>query len=384
MKKYFYFILFILAVSINAQSDEHMVATTSYSYNNYTMEWSYSYRTVINYYENGFRLEDFNYSWDGNNWIFNSSSAKQEYSYNPLGNLSVQINSGWSENGWDPYWRYSHMYDTEGNLMLYLAEQWNGTEWSNWSKTDYYRSEDFYDFIQSTWISGNYENRTKGHYTYGSNGLIDQCIYSTWHDSDWSIASRRTYTYDANNNLTEELWEEYSDEVYNPSYRFVSQFDAYNNQTNEVRQSWDASRSQWKDDYRYTTTFNEKNQKTYFLYEAWGGYFWTPVSKSEYEYSTATDIDEPEELSSDYRLFNNYPNPFNPTTKINYSLPESSEIELSIHSSTGEKIATLYKGVKSAGQHSHTFDAGDLASGIYFYKLVADNFVEVKKMILMK
>jgi hypothetical protein len=85
-----------------------------------------------------------------------------------------------------------------------------------------------------------------------------------------------------------------------------------------------------------------------------------------------------------YELYDNYPNPFNPSTIINYELRRTNDIELSVYSSLGQKVAILYSGKQSAGAHQVEWDASGFASGVYFYKLQAGEFVRVKKMILMR
>jgi hypothetical protein len=92
---------------------------------------------------------------------------------------------------------------------------------------------------------------------------------------------------------------------------------------------------------------------------------------------TQTNLDK-------YNLSQNYPNPFNPTTTINYSLPNSSFVKLVVYNSIGQEIATLVNETIAAGNHNVEFDASNLPSGIYFYKLQAGSFVETKKMILLK
>ena len=83
-------------------------------------------------------------------------------------------------------------------------------------------------------------------------------------------------------------------------------------------------------------------------------------------------------------LEQNYPNPFNPSTKIKYSLPEAGNIKLTIYNSVGEEVSVLAEGFMEQGQYEITFDATNLPSGIYFYKLQYGNFLIVKKMMLMK
>jgi len=83
-------------------------------------------------------------------------------------------------------------------------------------------------------------------------------------------------------------------------------------------------------------------------------------------------------------LSNNYPNPFNPSTKINYQIPELSFVTLRVYDVLGNEIAALVKGEKPAGSYEVEFNASSIPSGIYFYKLQAGSFVETKKMVLMK
>jgi len=85
-----------------------------------------------------------------------------------------------------------------------------------------------------------------------------------------------------------------------------------------------------------------------------------------------------------YILEQNYPNPFNPTTKIKFSLPKESNINLVVYNMLGQSITTLYNGKLESGTHSVDFDGSRYSSGIYFYRLEADNFVQIKKMTLMK
>ena len=85
-----------------------------------------------------------------------------------------------------------------------------------------------------------------------------------------------------------------------------------------------------------------------------------------------------------YRLVQNYPNPFNPTTSINFSIPQSGKVYLSVMNSIGQVVETLIDEQMTSGDHQVRFNAGNLPSGVYFYKLETGNFVDVKKMILIK
>jgi hypothetical protein len=85
-----------------------------------------------------------------------------------------------------------------------------------------------------------------------------------------------------------------------------------------------------------------------------------------------------------YELSQNYPNPFNPVTTINFSLPEAGNVKLTLYNLLGEKIKTLVNEFKEEGVHTVNFNANDLQSGLYIYKIEAGLFVQTRKMMLLK
>ncbi len=89
-------------------------------------------------------------------------------------------------------------------------------------------------------------------------------------------------------------------------------------------------------------------------------------------------------VPNNFDLSQNYPNPFNPETKINYQIPNESNVSLKVFDNSGKEVATLVNGTKTAGYHTVSFNASNLSSGIYFYKLEAEGFTKVMKMALVK
>ncbi|HHE47139.1 MAG TPA: T9SS type A sorting domain-containing protein, partial [Bacteroidetes bacterium] len=83
-------------------------------------------------------------------------------------------------------------------------------------------------------------------------------------------------------------------------------------------------------------------------------------------------------------LDQNYPNPFNPSTTISFVVPRVEQVRLTVFNVNGRQVATLFDGAMTPGAKSITFNAGDLASGIYFYRLDAGSFTATRKMVLMK
>lgn len=97
-----------------------------------------------------------------------------------------------------------------------------------------------------------------------------------------------------------------------------------------------------------------------------------------------TGVEQNEELPVVYSLSQNYPNPFNPSTKITFSIPETGMVKLAVYNILGEKVATLLNREVKSGVHEVELNASNLSSGIYFYRLEAGSFTEVRKMIMLK
>jgi len=102
-----------------------------------------------------------------------------------------------------------------------------------------------------------------------------------------------------------------------------------------------------------------------------------------FESDFTTSVEE-ENILADFRLYQNYPNPFNPSTTIQFRLHESGPAKITIYNALGHQITTLFDGYLNRGLHSFNFDARDLASGLYLYKIETRTFSQVQKMTLLR
>ena len=101
----------------------------------------------------------------------------------------------------------------------------------------------------------------------------------------------------------------------------------------------------------------------------------------QYEYSNEVEVNL---IPTEYALFQNYPNPFNPSTTIRYQLPKESKVAIKIYSILGSEVMELLNEQKEAGTYEIEFNAEVLSSGTYIYRIIADDFIQTKKMTLIK
>ncbi|WKZ68913.1 MAG: T9SS type A sorting domain-containing protein [Melioribacteraceae bacterium] len=111
-----------------------------------------------------------------------------------------------------------------------------------------------------------------------------------------------------------------------------------------------------------------------YLFEEYGNNFSTLVGVE----------DQQDEVVNDFSLSQNFPNPFNPTSKIKYQIAKLGKVELKVYDILGREITTLVNEIKAPGTYEVTFNASQLASGVYFYRLTSGDFMQTKKMILLR
>jgi hypothetical protein len=159
-----------------------------------------------------------------------------------------------------------------------------------------------------------------------------------------------------------------------------------NNQLFEIQRSFEGSDFVTIGFVNGNGTTSEKQDYIYKDKILTDGKYYYRLKQIDYlgqsEYSEIIEMDI--RAFSSYLLEQNYPNPFNPTTTIGYGLKEKGNVKITVINSIGEEVALLVNEEKESGYHTVEFNAANLSSGVYFYQLKAGDFVELKKMILMK
>ncbi len=109
-----------------------------------------------------------------------------------------------------------------------------------------------------------------------------------------------------------------------------------------------------------------------------------PLPETGYVIVVSVDDIKPGEVPERFVLEQNYPNPFNPSTTIQYNIPQTEKVVLKIYNVLGQEVKTLVNEVQNPGTHQVTFDAAQLSSGVYLYRLTAGDYTNVKKMLFVK
>ena len=100
--------------------------------------------------------------------------------------------------------------------------------------------------------------------------------------------------------------------------------------------------------------------------------------------SGVTSVTEGQVIPGEFRLDQNYPNPFNPSTTIKFELPKSSVVRLTVYDMIGREVALLMNETRDAGVYEVKFDASNLSTGVYLYRLQAGSYVETRKLCLVR
>lgn len=210
------------------------------------------------------------------------------------------------------------------------------------------------------------------------NGVVDIGAYEYWDNLGGLPVELTSFSANVNNGGIQLTWQT-ATEVNN--YGF--EVEVSTNLEAEQNRSWETigfieghGNSNSVKDYSFTDTSTplRANKINYRLKQI--------DTDGSYEYSEIVSVKL--DMPIKYKLVQNYPNPFNPSTVIEYAIPEKTNARIFVFNSIGEEVAVLVNQEMNAGYHTVKFNANQLSSGIYFYRITAGEFVATKKMLLIK
>ncbi len=270
--------------------------------------------------------------------------------------------------------RETYTYDVE-YLIYVLAEINLITNWQNDYQMEFtWTGENITSMMETSWNGSEWEN--EGWETWEYNGSTPSLYtYRYWDGDQYVNEEQQTFTF-SGELLTEELGKSWDGVDWINDYMGTFEWNG-NNIENTLDMDWDGS--QWVNDHR-ATYYMVDGALGYVTSEVWENEVWVNSGKYVYSYGVANDDENIPQISTD---LNNYPNPFNPTTNISFTMASEGHVTLDIYNVRGQKVETLYNGYKNAGPHTLTWDA-NVAGGVYFAVMNTGNERIVRKMVLLK
>ena len=358
------------------------------------------HKETFTYSDSNFITDILDEIWDADSskWINYSRETK---TYDENFNITEELGELWSDGEWDNWWRNEYTFNNDG-----FKKTWQYSNWAlfgSWLKgvKETYSYDDRGNLILKEAVN-NFKNTWRDSLIYDSQNKLVTYFAKDWVDDQWVNDWIETYIYDDAGNLIEMLREEWENEQWIESRKEEFVYNSFNNLILH-EYYFPIGPDQWEIAERATYEYNDNQNLVHGKYEGKDGANWVLINGSmKFEdiygnyfgygretelvvhYDGVTGIKSVEEKDLDFRLAQNYPNPFNPNTNIKFSLTEPGNVKLIIYNLLGEKVKVLVDEFRQPGTFETTFNASRLSSGTYFYRLETPNYVDVKKMLLLK
>jgi hypothetical protein len=282
--------------------------------------------------------------------------ARDTYTYDNQGIMTNFAEDYWAMDSWIPAYRSTTTLDN-GHVAQILTESFDyeSSSWMNEEKTSLsWADGNIATIIYQTWTNDAWLNDDNTAYTYDANGIAYLQIDMIWGDNSWTNNLRTTDTINGDI-ISHETTEEW------------------------IQNGWVLSGQ-----VLFTISGNRYTQ---LLEQSFDGTNWVDESRTTLSYS-GSDADD-NTVTKPALNVSVYPNPFNPTTNIVYSLPTSGDVTLTIYNLRGETVKTLVTERQTAGEHRIAWNGTDaagqsVASGMYFYRLTGNGQATTGKLMLMQ
>ena len=327
-----------------------------------------SFRT---YDANGGMLTDLGEYMTNGQWTNHDQTT---YTNDSSGNSLSSLFQMWIGGKWVNQELFNYTYDGNGHMLTRMMQGWNG-QWDNETLTTYTYDPNgnMMSYLIQTSANGQWTNYTIDNYTYDANGKMLTDWLKAWTNGAWMNGVLTTYTIDPNGNMVNELIQEWLNGLWTKYRQSTFTYDAHGNELTGNNTMW--SGSSWvPTDYNFPLAVNGSTYDFtgYRIIVSW-------------ILANATDVTtDRSTIVKRYSLSQNYPNPFNPSTTITFSVGTYSNTSLRVFDMLGREVATIVSEKLPAGTYTRQWNASNMSSGIYFYRLQAGNYLETKKLILLK
>ncbi|MFA6978155.1 MAG: T9SS type A sorting domain-containing protein [Ignavibacteriaceae bacterium] len=329
--------------------------------------------------DNNWKLQgQVDYTYDANNFLISSDQqmdfgaglmpyGKVTYTNNSVGRPLTETNEqlNFSTFTMENHRKFTYMYNlsNQEELQTEIRADWKNNQWMDTLKTSYARNSKLLPTIEMEQAYINpttLQNINRYEFSYdGTDSYVTVSLYKYWdtNANSWVESQKFNYTYSATNKVVTKVGQQMFQNV-------------------------------WKDNDRTTNSYNVDDHITKELNESYLGSSWVNQAQSLYSYNP-TAVEDGAMTVNNFELSDNFPNPFNPTTTINYELAAAGFVTLKVFDILGNEVAQLVNEYKTAGKYQTSFDAKNissqqLTSGTYFYRLQTDGKFITKKMMLLR
>ena len=377
--------------------------------------WVNDYKDTLFYDANFNQIRLLEFNWLNNNWTYFLNNHS-EYDLNNRINLSTYqsyLNQQWYNDSsfiytyddiqkiitctirlWNNNWinsrRYLYEYDVNDQLIRETYQGWTNNTWMDSSLIEYsyVSTYKFDEIIQKKYSNNSWQNYYRSKYLYNNLMLNTETDDYFWRNGTWQDTLKYITEYNNFENPVTQTSLAYSNGTWENSTRTDYTYDLQNNIKDLIIKIW--LFNSWINTLKLSFEFDSYGNMTLLLLQHWNFISgWANFYRTLAYYAQITSCYDDDISLEEFELFQNYPNPFNPSTKISWQAPAGSWQTLKVYDVLGNEVATLVDEYKNAGKYEVEFDGHsdeyqNLSSGVYFYQIRAGDFVQTKKMILLK
>ena len=294
---------------------------------------------------------------------------------------------------WQKVSETAYTYNVQGQKIEEVSylELYGFTTWFSKILYEYHangkvetKTTQSYSLYTSSWT-----NASKQTYTYNGNGQRTSTLEQLWNGSAFDNVDLHTTEYEGPNNaMSYELWQTWNGSAWDNVDQSTYGYDGNGNQTSWLEETWNGA--SWENEEQGTTEYNASNLPRLTTVQEWDGSAWVNDDRIEFSYPGGTDVNDSPMNQPAFFSMSNYPNPFNPSTTIQFSLPVQDQISVTIYDATGRSVRTLIqRQTVAAGVHEVQWNGTNalnhpVASGLYFYAIQGEQFSKTQRCILLK
>lgn len=351
-------------------------------------QWDDMFKSVLKYNELGQAIEQLSQPTANEEM---GDTTKYTYIYDDQGRMKEFINQSLSGDEWIDANKGSITYDENGNITEQFTLSWVDGAWKNASRTinTFDRDGNMTEELAQNWVSSAWENFVQAINTFDEQGNVIERIQGVTRNGEM-IISKSIYTYNSQGLKSEEFQQAYLEEEdeFANSYKMTYSYNDQDSLTEELSYSW--RDSEWSISFKVSNTYDEQGRITErltqnLIYDEWVGFI-----RSLYSYDyVPVAVEQDDDTLEQILLSANYPNPFNLSTTISFSLPRAGHAELVIFNVTGQKVRNLLSEDVTDGLHSIVWDGCDdsgnaVTTGVYFSRLRTPDSTVSGRMLLVK